>query len=84
MLYYYCSKQQSILYHYMESIIWENEYLKYEDVSDNAVSRRLPKDMGILLLHATIVQRARKQRNCKRLMRMPQKQYRGVMDEEDR
>lgn len=86
-LYYYRGRQQSILYHYGKSILWESEYLKYEDVSNDEMSKHLSKiaqrygDVAFTCKDCTESTRASKLQTA---YENAAKWYRGVADEEDR
>lgn len=86
-LYYYRGRQQSILYHYGKSILWDCEYLKYEDVSDDEVTKRLAKiarryeDIAFACKDCTEGEKAKKLQVA---YENAVEQYRGVTDAEDR
>lgn len=85
-LYYYQGSQQSILYHYGKSILWEGEYLKYKDVSNDEVNKHLSKiaqrygDVAFTCKDCTDSTRASKLQTA---YENAAKWYRGVTDEED-
>lgn len=86
-LYYYHGRQQSILYHYGKSILWESEYLKYEDALNDEVSKHLSKiaqrygDVAFTCKDCTESIRASKLQTA---YENAAEWYRGVTDEEDR
>lgn len=86
-LYYYCARQQTILYHYGQSILWESEYLSYEDTLDNEVSKRLSKiarryeDIAFACKDCTESMKAKKLQTA---YENAAEQYRGVTDDENR
>ena len=86
-LYYYHGRQQSILYHYGKSILWESEYLKYEDALNDEVSKHLSKiaqrygDVAFACKDCTESTRALKLQTA---YENAAEWYRGVTDEKDR
>ncbi|MDE7178245.1 MAG: hypothetical protein K2O59_10545 [Lachnospiraceae bacterium] len=86
-LYYYRGRQQSILYHYGKSILWESEYLKYEDVSNDVASKRLSKIAQRYGDIAFVCKDCPESARATRLQTAYENAanwYRGVTDEEDR
>lgn len=86
-LYYYRGRQQSILYHYGKSILWESEYLKYEDVSNDVASKHLSKIAQRYGDIAFVCKDCSESARAERLQTAYENAadwYRGVTDEEDR
>lgn len=86
-LYYYSAQQQTILYHYGKSILWDGEYLSYADVLDGEVSKRLSKmarryeDIAFACKDCTESLKAKKLQTA---YENAAEWYRGVMNEKDR